>query len=149
MKKIILFFTALLAISCLKHLDVRYPLLVRNNSQHNIGLYFALGGVKGIYYPDTIPPISNDGVRNPITFNRYSFHSSTTWEHNYSKLPQDTMSVFVFHSDTLATYSWEEVREEYKVLIRYDLSLDDLERLDFELSYPPDSRMQGVKMYPR
>ena len=43
----------------------------------------------------------------------------------------------------------KEVRKGYKVLARYDLSLEDLERLNFELSYPPDNRMQGIKMYPR
>ena len=63
-------------------------------------------------------------------------------------MPGDTLSIYLFHVDTLAKYSIDEIREDYKVLQRYDLSLEDLEHLDYKLSYPPDAKMSGVKMYP-
>ena len=63
-------------------------------------------------------------------------------------LPADTLSVYLFHIDTLKNNTWSDVRDGYKLLKRYDLSLEDLEYLDYKLSYPPDAKMSGVKMYP-
>jgi len=33
-------------------------------------------------------------------------------------------------------------------LQRYDLTIRDLDILDWTLSYPPDERMKNIKMYP-
>jgi len=63
-------------------------------------------------------------------------------------LPADTLSVYLFHIDTLKNNTWAEVQAGYKILKRYDLSLEDLEHLEYKLSYPPDAKMSGVKMYP-
>ena len=47
------------------------------------------------------------------------------------------LSVFIiFHSDTMEKYTWEEVRDGYEILKRYDLSLDDIKRLDYTIVYP-------------
>jgi hypothetical protein len=55
--------------------------------------------------------------------------------------------------DTLNKYPWETIRQEYNILVRYDLSLQDMNMLrnrngDTEIQYPPDSRMRDMKMYP-
>ncbi|MFN6946551.1 MAG: alanine/glycine:cation symporter family protein, partial [Cytophagaceae bacterium] len=55
-----------------------------------------------------------------------------------SGLKRDTMSVYVFHLDTLASYSWEVIQREYKILSRYDFGLSDLEALGFVISYPEE-----------
>ena len=69
-------------------------------------------------------------------------------------LPYDTLSVFFFSQDTLNTHSWEEIKQEYKVLQRYDLSVKNFQTLLNqyeipEISYPPDERMKDMKMYPQ
>ena len=46
------------------------------------------------------------------------------------------LMVFFFDRDTILHYSWEEVRADYKVLRRYDLSLSDLEAMDWTVEYP-------------
>jgi hypothetical protein len=55
--------------------------------------------------------------------------------------------------DTINKYSWEEIQRDYKVLRRYDLSVEDFNLLykkngDSEILYPPDERMKYMKMYP-
>ena len=130
-----------------------HPLYIINNSNNTLKIYMNDDKYHRSVYPDTL--ITN--FENRIFFEDYpplsgkrEITSSVSWKESFKiHTIQDTMSVFVFHSDTLAKYSWEEVRKGYKVLARYDLSLEDLERLNFELSYPPDNRMQGIKMYPR
>ena len=57
------------------------------------------------------------------------------------------MSVFIFHTDTLNKYSWQEVRDGYKILRRYDLSLEDIKKMKWTIPYPPDESMAGMKMY--
>ena len=46
---------------------------------------------------------------------------SDNWEEEIEFLPKDTLSIFIFSTDTLNKYSWEEVRRDYKILRRYDL----------------------------
>ena len=128
-------------------------LLLDNNSDDEIKVYFDEDSVYNEIYPDTlISDFSKDWLSNSFSPKsmRNDISSSSNWKSVFDgRAPQDTLSLFIFASDTLAKYSWEEVRKGYKVLARYDLSLEDLERLNFELSYPPDNRMQGIKMYPR
>ena len=74
-------------------------------------------------------------------------------ENYFDKLPSDTLSVFYFHPDTLAKYSWEEIQRDYNILQRYDLSIADIKMLYRksgvpEIPYPPDERMKDMKMYP-
>lgn len=57
------------------------------------------------------------------------------------------LQCFVIHSDTLKRYGYEGVRNGNRVLVRYDLTEDDLLRLPY-LSFPPDESMKDVKMYP-
>jgi hypothetical protein len=118
-------------------MDKRYAVYLKNNAEHSIGAYFALGGEFGTLYPDTTLPETKQYVITEIKPDaRYIYDSGIEWEEIYSKLPKDTMSVYVFHTDTLQNVSWEDIRNNYKVLKRYDLSLDDLKRMNWTITYP-------------
>ena len=131
-----------------------YTLDLINNSDHNIGYYFTTGGRYGTHFPDTLLPNTNDWVLYDYSkVNSPGLLIRQEWKVYFSSLPKDTLSVFIFHTDTLNKYTWEEVRDRYLILKRYDLSLDDLMKLknDYsvpEITYPPDERMKGMKMYP-
>ena len=58
------------------------------------------------------------------------------------------MSIYLFDAETVDNTPWETIREEYKVLKRYDLSLEDIQFLDYEISYPPTEQMKDMRMYP-
>jgi hypothetical protein len=100
----------------------------------------------GILYPDTILPEKNP---NPYKFDKER-HFSLAYNENdlFAKFPTDTMSIFFFDPDTLAKYEWETIREEYKILVRYDLSHNDLRKLNWRIYYPPTEAMKDMKMYP-
>jgi hypothetical protein len=55
---------------------------------------------------------------------------------------------YIFDYKVLTTNKWAEVRDNYMVTQRYDLSLDDLRRLDWKLSFPPTEEMRNIKMWP-
>ncbi len=147
MTKIFLFSSLLLLFSqCCNDGLARYIDLY-NNSNNPISYY--MPWKHGIFYPDTILPEKNP---NPWTFNKgYSIHFGEGNFHEnalFAMFPTDTMSVFFFAPDTLAKYDWETIRQEYKILVRYDLSHNDLKKLNWRIYYPPTEAMKDMKMYP-
>ncbi|MFN8208940.1 MAG: hypothetical protein U0T82_16260 [Bacteroidales bacterium] len=48
----------------------------------------------------------------------------------------DTISVFIFDAQLLDSTPWDTVKAKYLVLKRYDLSLDDLNRMNWIINYP-------------
>lgn len=60
----------------------------------------------------------------------------------------DTLRVFIFSYDTLIKYDWEIIRREYRVLKRYDLTLENLKELNWSITYPPTEAMKDIKQYP-
>ena len=60
----------------------------------------------------------------------------------------DTVYVYVFDAAVVDNTSWDIVAKDYLVLKRYDLSLEDLQRLNWQVTYPPTEAMKDVKQYP-
>lgn len=128
-----------------------------NNSGHGIYVTRGLGtkfqGDHGPAYPDT--SIIEEKPRSGYL--RYIESGDTAVSGGgYSledffnaNLPSDTLSLYIFHEDTVAAYEWEIIRDKYKILRRFDLSLEDIKRLNNEIYYPPTLEMEGIRMYPR
>jgi hypothetical protein len=129
-----------------------------NNSDFDI-YYYVLDN-HGAYsesqtYPDTTISFDKKSMGSPLKANMYHVVNIGTLpiENFFKKLPGDTLSVFYFHTDTVSRYSWEEIQHDYKILRRYDLSLEDIILLKNEydvpeIPYPPNELMKDMKMYP-
>ena len=154
MKQLIIFFAIILIaiILCRCDLGDRYSMTILNNANHSIGFYLLLGS--WMCYPDTLLPDTDFSVAKNLKSGSWTkILAYRRWEEVVTRLSGDTMSVFIFHSDTLNKYSWEEIRSEYMILRRYDLSSDDIVTLFNEyrvpeIPYPPDNRMRNMKMWP-
>ncbi len=112
------------------------------------------GGNYSFIYPDTILSEIRDPTWNPLPVKKgikvsfYEMHFSS-WEEFYkAKVSSDTISFVVYDWEVLENTNWNVIRDEYKILKRYDLSLEDLQKLDFTLYYPPTEEMKDMKMYP-
>ncbi len=130
-------------------------LRIKNASDNPISFYQASSVSQRLYpydvvsdflYPDTT--ISKKNITLDIGVTRYSLDNQGKWEDVVSKLPSDTLSIFIFDTATIENNSWDEVRENYLVLKRYDLSLEDLQLLDFTVPYPPTPEMANMRQYP-
>ena len=127
-----------------------YGFRIKNESGHSIAHYVATTKPDGFVYPDTtLPASSRYVIFGDPRFNVFYWDIREPLADFFKKnLLVDTMSVYIFHPDTLAKYSWDEVRNDYMILRRYDLSLKNVEQHNFTVIYPPDSTMKNIKMYP-
>ena len=143
--------------SCERWLQKHYSLHIKNNSYFDTYCYFYLawqGGPDGVVYPDTLLYFDKSElvfIKNGDYF-RTSRSASPIIDW-VASLPKDTLSIFYFQADTINKYSWEEIRHDYKVLCRYDLSSEDIRLLYDkygipEIPYPPTAAMKNMKMYP-
>lgn len=112
-------------------------IFITNNSKINIGYYVADGSLYGNFYPDSLPLTDSLVIRKmePGTRKILLYNPCSTWKKYFEWLPYDTLSVYIFNSDSLECYPWNEIRDKYIIEKRYDLSLDDLKRMDFEIVY--------------
>ena len=119
---------------------------VNNNSNHNISFYIAIRTDEPIYPDTTIALVRGLGIPQYINVGKNDF---AHFEFSTDLFrDRDTVCLFVFDTDTLKKYSWEEMQVGYKILKRYDLSKADIRNLGLLISYPPDDRMRDIKMYP-
>jgi hypothetical protein len=56
--------------------------------------------------------------------------------------------IFVLDMQVLENYPIDTIMNNYMILQRYDLTISDLQRLDWQIVYPPNEAMKDVKMYP-
>ncbi|WP_345107025.1 hypothetical protein [Mucilaginibacter panaciglaebae] len=141
----------LIGLSCRKSsMNNSYSILLENHSTRPVGFYIATGGTYGTLYPDTsLPKNKSIDIISRLDVNKtfYSY-SSLRWDNVFKTLPKDTLSVFIFDSDTLAKYPMEIISQQYKILKRYDLSISDLRKLNWAVPYPASSEMENMKMFP-
>jgi hypothetical protein len=150
---VLVFSLILFAQGCKKTaMDFDYPLYVQNNAEHSIKVYVNNDAGYKALYPDTVIADFKERLTMEIRGGEKKSVAggSARWESVFEvSVLSDTLSLFILHQDTLSKYPWQEIRKGYRILKRYDLTLEDLKRLDFNIPYPPDSRMNGVKMYPK
>jgi hypothetical protein len=144
-----LLFASIVLCGCPKKLG-RLSLYIQNNSNHHIKPVLNGYYQTGPFYPDT--SLSNkkpEGVNIPPGIKEAFEEARGSYSSLYNDLPSDTISFVIYDTDTLAKYSWEIIRQQYNILQRYDLSLQDLQKLNYTLYYPATPAMKDMKMWPK
>ena len=57
-------------------------------------------------------------------------------------------SVFIISYETYLEKGWEGIRDDYDILVRYDLTYDNLKALNDTIPFPPTEAMNNMKMWP-
>ena len=149
---IIVVFLALSVFSCRYVEDENHHYFIRIGNHSRQAVYFACSS----NYPDTTtyefgvlfsPQIYKT---LPGEVNTSALENRNTWEFMFSSeyrfSPHDTLMIFVFDAKKL------EVKNDHvdnAFLMRYDVSLQDLQRVNWYLTYPPNISMKAIKMWPR
>ena len=144
-KAIVLLFALLLLTACPEKGDFR-SFKFENNS--DVDIYIYLGAIErkfgGTLFPDTAVSRVRAGI--PVRRGsdiRISRFSQEVWD------VTDTLCLFIFDAGVFNRYSWEEIKSGYKILKRYDLTLEDFQRLRWSIPFPPTEDMRSIRMYPR
>jgi len=124
-----------------------YTINIDNNSA-GIVYFYAYDEFSEIQYPDTVLPSTNPGPTKLGSGARFYIRDREPWAELINELSSDTLSIFFFADNTYEDSSWSAISNQYLILKRYDLSIEDLERINFKVPYPPDETMEGIQMYP-
>jgi hypothetical protein len=136
---IIVVATLLLYLSCrIESEDCHFSIKIANNSDNDIYVYAYTG------YPDTFTiKYDNNPVNDDMywvdsnSYNYKALRMRDCWEDMVEDFSEEgVVMVFVFDADTLEKYTWEYITENYKILKRYDLSLQDLKDRNWRITYP-------------
>jgi hypothetical protein len=132
---IILFLPLFFGSQCHKD-ECHENILFINNS--NIPLYI-LGDSN---YPDTLSFSSCGGFIKDLKVNaqsssNYPLERRSCYESLFGyEIKSNILMVYVFNADTVDNNSWSYIIDNYKVLYRYELTLEDLQRMNWTVTYP-------------
>lgn len=124
-----------------------YTIFIDNNSSKTV-YFLVYDEFSEIQYPDTNLPSADPGLTKLGSGARFYIRDRKPWQELINELPSDTLSIFFFVDNVYEDSSWATVSSQYLILKRYDLSIEDLERLNFYVPFPPDETMEGIKIYP-
>ena len=119
-------------IGCNKPPGVRvvYRIWVNNQSDSDIAVKTSK------VYPDTTITFDQSNLRGCPIGERIPLEGYDSWDELFNGLPADTLSIFIFSSDTIVKYGWEYVSNNYLILERSDLSYSDIDNMNWEYIYP-------------
>jgi len=88
-------------------------------------------------YPDTTLPL-NEPILPKIQPNSENFivDWSVKYEEVFHSIPSGILSIFIFDKDSVDILGWEHIREEYKILHRYDYTFEEFEQMNWTITYP-------------
>jgi hypothetical protein len=110
--------------------DKSYRIKILNNSDKLV-LYSI-----SFTYPDTIIP-DESGNLSGIKANDFTYNTSShDWSEVLAEKNASKISFFFFNPDTITKYGWSDVKINYRILCRKDISLQELIDSDYIMSYP-------------
>ncbi|WP_179009661.1 hypothetical protein [Winogradskyella forsetii] len=128
-------------LSCEDLVEQTYKFNIRNESDFE--LYFTMD----YKYPDTT--LSAENTTNRILpMSTFRLGGFRTQDKIFDESVNDTLSFFFLTKETIENNEWYEIRSNYLILKRFDVSYDDFQSIDFEIVYPPTIEMENIRMYP-
>jgi hypothetical protein len=130
---IILLIFIFLSSTCEKDKNLHDLIEFTNNSNYNLFV------CADWWYPDTLINFSNPALAGD--FYKVSANSSDdalkirdTYEGRFEQ--HEKIMIFVFDAQVLENTTWDSVKANYLVLKRYDLTLQDLNDMNWTITYP-------------
>lgn len=89
-------------------------------------------------YPDTVlgshNPFSSDSRVEPNE--TFTLGRGGSWESAFKEDISQKLMIYVFDADVVENTPWDTIKANYLVLKRYDLTLQDIEEMDWTICYP-------------
>lgn len=107
-------------------------LIIDNNTQLRLYIY------PQINHPDTSISSYNPSYSKnyEVLPNSEKRITSRSWDQTVTSSVSDTLMVFFYNADLVDATDWDVVVSDYLILKRYDLSLEDLQGMNWTITYP-------------
>ena len=134
--RIFILFVFFTFVSCEKMWETWYCIKIENTTTK--GIFVSSGCARyGLFdYPDTTLTVNRPSLLQVNPNDHNDLRSGPKWEYIINEIPSDTLSIYIFDADTINAYDWSQIKEGYKVLKRYDLSVEDLKQKNWTVTYP-------------
>ena len=144
---------------------------VENNSDDTVSVYIAIWeyGRMSTKYPNEklpqniyieaikdslsncimkIPPHTSSYVWSDNVYGLYSWtDTETKYRKYFNDMKIDTLSFYFINIEAIQSYGYAYVAEHNMVLMRYDLSVSDMDSLNYWIPYPPKENMRNMKIW--
>ena len=122
--------------SCEKVMENWYTIKIQNNTDKVI--FVSAGCDKyGLFsYPDTILTTTKPSLLSVSPNDYNNLRSSIIWEEIVKEQPEGKLSIYFFNSDTINSYDWAQIKDGNRVMKRIDLSVEELENMNWTITYP-------------
>jgi len=120
-------------VCCKQILGDNCKLRIRNNTSKPILFYFSYN------YPDTSIPnyeVNKVSLTWGINPNSEIHYCQKGFENAFSENAKGIIMFFIYDFETMNTIPLDTVRAKYLILKRYDLTLDSLKKLNWNVTYP-------------
>jgi hypothetical protein len=132
MKKTIICIYIFVVISgCYRDYNLKSVKFINNNS--NVSVFFTRSNA----FPDT--SLSDIGFCCSDKLNPKTSCVSNLldgWEDEFKRNENKMLMIFVLDAQVVETVPWDTVEKQYPVLKRYDLTMEDMDSLNWTITYP-------------
>ncbi len=100
---------------------------VKNHSGNTINCFAVF------IYPDSLLPLSKPRF---IEVKHQSRGFIDDYSFNDSRFERNKITIFILSKDTVEKYNWDDIRANYRILKRYEVTLGDITNMGGFVLYP-------------
>ena len=109
--------------------EMSYRITIDNSTTKSIFTFYQLN------FPDTNlqenTPFYKVALPQSVTY----LQSQEKWENVINSNSHNVITIFIMDYDSLQKYGWQTMRSQYKILDRFELTTDSLQKLQWTLTY--------------
>ncbi len=135
--KILVLSTLFLCLGCPdKDEIIDSEVTVFNNSDEDIVVKLELNEINDTLVADIDFPLGSHNISERIIMPNDRLAELGGFIHFFELNPTKEVKIFIFSKQTILEVPWEQIAEQNLVLARFDLTLQDLEDMNWLVEYP-------------
>jgi len=122
--------------SCENLFEKWYSIRIENNSDNKIFVSAGCGRYGMTSYPDTLLPDLEPSLLSVNTGDFNYLRSGIPWKDIIKQQPENVLSIYFFNTDTIEKYGWNKIKQGNKVMQRREISLEEMQSMNWTITYP-------------